>query len=484
MKRFTLLFVTLMVALSLNLISWSAPVATLNQPAAVSDGTAREEVINPLQPTTPPALATPKDGKDGKDGLNGTNGTNGRDGKDGKDGLNGTNGRDGKDGTNGTNGLGGRNGRDGHNGRDGKDAAPHNHQGVYQSMVNGDPKNPKDHGWNIASKSYVDARDQKNLEAANKNTEEKLAEHEKKGAFPMWLWWLLGILLGLVLLAILLNLLWPRFWAWIIVVWPWQRRLVVVSDPEPTRRPEIVNTGVGAFDGESLGQARVEVHREGFIVRFYKAVTNVSLGTKWRFVPADSNENLVVNERIGSRLGFGLVVENLGRIRQSTEGIEIRDDFQALRYGRFIPGSGRLYVAGQCGGVLSDEFIANLLAGVPVDLADVIDYIPGSTSIIVAYQIEFRRNDGSYRQPEGMPPVEGGPTPNGPLFSLDTIEQERARLKAEADEAERVRAEAARVQAEQQDETRRRAGDNGNGGGNNTPNLVDAANNGTRRARR
>ncbi|HCS78684.1 TPA: hypothetical protein DIV55_02980, partial [Patescibacteria group bacterium] len=114
-----------------------------------------------------------------------------------------------------------------------------------------------------------------------------------------------------------------------------------------------------------------------------------------------------------------------------TEGVTIRDDFNAKTFGRYILGSGRLVVSGKKVADLEDEFIQRIIGGASVPLDEVIDMIPAKSSVSIVYFVNCIPSIGHGTGPEGSP------TPDDELkrqgrFKLTEIEAAQADAEAEA----------------------------------------------------
>lgn len=399
--------------------SWATPVVTLDDNISTpttqqeSDGTMREEVKTP--PATDTAMtdatmafkatltATAQDGKDGKDGKGGQNGI---DGLNGNDGTNGQSGRDGQ------NGRAGGRGPRGATGTPGQDAQHDNHNAVKKDIKT----------WDPAGKHWVDDR---------------IAAHAKKSAappaakpapvikttnhswmLPLWFWWLLAALLLLLLLILLLRAYGRRIWTWIMSWWPWRRH--------------IINIDRGDYYGEDRAPAVVRVRKCGAMVKKWKGVAVRNHGEHWTW--SEAGKASTISAPVGSTVNFALCRENLGCTDISAEGVTIIDHFRSWRYGRFIANSGRLWVGGEkvknadgTDYVLPDAFINRLLSGGVIRLTELVDEIPASSSVIVAYDILFVPTSGTHGVgPAGAPATPSGTAAAAPMFHLAAIRAARA----------------------------------------------------------
>lgn len=327
-------------------------------------------------------------------------------------------------------------------------------------------------------KQYVDRRDNSTLGKAKAYTDGALkgvaaqkgatTEKDRDGGaiFP---WWLLPLLGWLLFAAIIIALLWA-LWSGLRGLWiqfiDWilcHRCPPTIEEepeakPEPAKSPDIVNTDDGDYYGYDSAPARVNCFFDGTtVIKKWKGVWNRSKGCSWKWAAAD--KEVEVNFGVGDKMTFGLSRENTGNVPVSTEGVVIRDDFNARTFGKFVPGSGKLIVSSKVVRDLDDALIERVMSGYAIKLSDLIDILPAKSSATIVYSVSCVPC-GSTTGPAGGVPDEHD-APSQPLVRLADLEakwateaaakkaEEDAKAKAEADAKAKIEAEAkAKAEAE------------------------------------
>lgn len=371
--------------------------------------------------------------------VKGDTGQSGRDGRNGLKGQNGQSGQPGQNGRNGHNGTTGLRGPQGPAGRPGKDHVPGH--GNALSILHG--TDPQHHHWNVVSGSYVDAHDNLTLSRA-KDYSDGIAKgmsttsRHNNWNWWSWLWPILLFLLGILFLVALFRTIfggggtgggfWTRLW----------RRF----NPEPKPVPAaegMTNTDSGDYYGYDTGEAKVELSCDGStVVKKWKGYKNISAGDGG-YTWAESNQTVAGKFKVGEKVNFALSRENIGDCPISTEGVRIRDDFHALKFGKLIPDSGELWISGKKVRPLDDAFIARVVSGAVISPFDeVIDEIPAHSSVSIVYGVQCIPTSGGGVGPSGAPASENQQS-HSPRFKLADIEAE---WKAEADKEAKAKAEA------------------------------------------
>lgn len=207
-------------------------------------------------------------------------------------------------------------------------------------------------------------------------------------------------------------------WHWGYPYWLKRKR---TAEPEPAPEPDMTNTDNGDYFGYDDGPARVALTCDGTtVIKKWKGWADCSLSDGSFDEWAASDQTIEGKFKVGARLSFALCRENIGNVPISTDGVIIVDDFHSNKFGRFVPGSGRLVVSNQKVADLDDEFIQRIRSGAKVKLGELIDEIPANSSVHIVYDVICLPTTG-----KGVGPADA-PTPNGepkrePRFKLADI---------------------------------------------------------------
>lgn len=247
------------------------------------------------------------------------------------------------------------------------------HNGVYREM----------RSWDLASCSYVDAKDQHTLDKANIYAKGLLDGREATATEQphdySWLWWLLALLVALFLLGRVSQM---PYWDWTRWFRPKPRPQPGPNpnpQPEPIRAVTGTNSAEGRFRQRILPTSTIKcLEGTGKLVGIQKAVKDLDgTNTSWQWAPAGGTLNF--SHTPGGRLRFQVSFVNWStREIPVTPGMTISDLFALPNY-HVVPGSGRVGIGTQEIGKLDDTFVNRLISG-EIRLDEIIDVLPARTA--------------------------------------------------------------------------------------------------------